>query len=82
LSQLRLNLEQNKKPNLTFFAQSETRPPRLFECSDASGNFKIEEVVGDWTQSDLNPDNVMLLDAWTALYVWIGEHCVAVTRWW
>lgn len=48
-------------------------PIRLFECCDSTGNFVVEEVVGDWTQSDLNPDNVMLLDAWSALYVWIGK---------
>ena len=34
----------------------------------------VEEVVGDWSQQDLNSDNVMLLDAWSALYIWIGKH--------
>ena len=45
----------------------------MFECCDATGNFRVEEVVGDWSQEDLNQDNVMLLDAWTALYLWIGK---------
>jgi len=47
---------------------------RLFECCDASGNFTVEEVVGDWTKSDLNEENVMLLDCWSAVYVWIGRN--------
>ena len=64
------------------FQQSVVRPPRLFECSDATGNFRVEEVVGDWTQEDLNPDNVMLLDAWFAVYVWIGKQqdCCQIIR--
>lgn len=49
-------------------------PMRLFECCDSTGNFVVEEVVGDWNQSDLSQDNVMLLDAWSALYVWIGKE--------
>ncbi|CAK8696042.1 unnamed protein product [Clavelina lepadiformis] len=53
--------------------ETEVKPARLFECCDASGNFTVEEVVGGWTQDDLNQDNVMLLDAWTCIYVWIGK---------
>jgi len=51
-----------------------TYPLRLFECCDASGNFVVEEVVGDWRQEDLNENNVMLLDSWTTLFVWIGGN--------
>jgi len=49
-------------------------PLRLFECCDSTGNFVVEEVVGDFNQSDLNSDNVMILDAWTSVYVWIGKN--------
>lgn len=48
--------------------------PRLFECSNATGNFKVEEIGGDWVQEDLNPDNVMMLDAWSMVYIWIGAN--------
>uniref|UniRef100_H2ZH88 Gelsolin-like domain-containing protein n=1 Tax=Ciona savignyi TaxID=51511 RepID=H2ZH88_CIOSA len=54
--------------------ENETVSPRLFECSDASGNFVIEPVVGEWCQDDLNTDNVMMLDAWSAVYLWIGRE--------
>jgi len=54
--------------------QDKDMPLRLFECYDSTGNFTVEEVVGDWDQSDLNSDNVMLLDSWSSLYVWIGKN--------
>nr|XP_009857886.1 gelsolin isoform X1 [Ciona intestinalis] len=52
-------------------------PPRLFEGSDASGNFVVEEVVGEWSQDDLNTDNVMMLDAWSGVYLWMGQDSSA-----
>ncbi|KAM7328302.1 hypothetical protein ACRRTK_012394 [Alexandromys fortis] len=36
---------------------------RLFECSNKTGRFLVTEVT-DFTQDDLNPDDVMLLDTW------------------
>jgi len=49
------------------------RAPRCFECSSATGNFKAEEIMGILHQSDLNPSNVMLLDTWTTIFIWIGN---------
>ena len=40
----------------------------------ATGNFVAEELLGVLHQSDLNPANVMLLDAWNTVFVWIGEE--------
>lgn len=37
--------------------------PRLFECSNQSGRFRITEV-DDFTQSDMDEEDVMLLDTW------------------
>ncbi|XP_053323586.1 villin-like protein [Spea bombifrons] len=46
--------------------------PRLFECSNQTGRFIMTEVV-DFTQSDLDEDDVMLLDTWEELFLWVGK---------
>merc|ERR1712179_694473 len=48
-------------------------PPRLFTISNAKGYVDIEEVPGEFTQSDLEQDDVMILDTFTEIFVWIGE---------
>lgn len=37
--------------------------PRLFECSNKTGRFIVTEVT-QFTQDDLNEDDVMLMDTW------------------
>lgn len=37
--------------------------PRLFECSNQTGRFRMTEV-DDFTQDDLDEEDVMLLDTW------------------
>uniref|UniRef100_A0A8V5HER0 Gelsolin n=1 Tax=Melopsittacus undulatus TaxID=13146 RepID=A0A8V5HER0_MELUD len=51
----------------------DAHPPRLFACSNKSGRFTIEEVPGDLVQDDLATDDVMLLDTWDQVFVWIGK---------
>lgn len=46
--------------------------PRLFQCSNASGNFDVEEIF-NFTQEDLISEDIMLLDAWSEVYLWIGS---------
>ncbi|CAH1789863.1 unnamed protein product [Owenia fusiformis] len=54
-------------------AEPETNhPARLFQCSNASGRFVVEEVP-DFNQDDLCTDDVMLLDAFDTVFLWIGE---------
>ncbi|XP_016894097.1 gelsolin a [Cynoglossus semilaevis] len=52
----------------------DTHPPRLFACSNKTGNFIIEEVPGEMTQDDLATDDVMILDTWEQVFVWIGNE--------
>ncbi|XP_068105149.1 gelsolin isoform X2 [Hyperolius riggenbachi] len=51
-----------------------THPPRLFACSNKTGRFIIEEVPGELTQDDLATDDVMLLDTWDQVFVWVGNE--------
>ncbi|MEE6467429.1 hypothetical protein FKM82_007235 [Ascaphus truei] len=46
--------------------------PRLFECSNQTGRFIMTEVM-DFAQSDLDEDDVMLLDTWEEVFLWIGK---------
>ncbi|XP_061189061.1 advillin-like isoform X1 [Saccostrea echinata] len=47
-------------------------PARLFQVSNASGRFTVDEIP-DFSQQDLVSDDVMILDVWDTVYVWIGN---------
>lgn len=49
-----------------------SHPPRLFQISNVSGNVKAEELH-DFVQDDLIPEDVMMLDCWDCLYLWVGK---------
>ncbi|KAK7802514.1 hypothetical protein U0070_018253 [Myodes glareolus] len=51
----------------------DAHPPRLFACSNRIGRFVIEEVPGELMQEDLATDDVMLLDTWDQVFVWVGK---------
>nr|XP_060638624.1 villin-like protein [Anolis sagrei ordinatus] len=46
--------------------------PRLFECSNQTGRFIMTEIM-DFGQDDLDEDDVMLLDTWEEIFLWIGK---------
>uniref|UniRef100_A0A673L9H8 Macrophage-capping protein n=1 Tax=Sinocyclocheilus rhinocerous TaxID=307959 RepID=A0A673L9H8_9TELE len=60
--------------------QKTVKPPRLFGCSNKTGRLIADEVPGDFTQSDLATDDVMLLDTWDQIFVWIGNDANEVER--
>lgn len=55
-------------------ASSDKWEPRLFHAQirRRGGAFKIEQVI-DYNQSDLNEDDVMLLDNGVEIFIWIGD---------
>uniref|UniRef100_UPI00358FAFE8 villin-1-like isoform X1 n=2 Tax=Myxine glutinosa TaxID=7769 RepID=UPI00358FAFE8 len=53
--------------------------PRLFECSTQTGRFFVTEVT-DFTQDDLDEDDVMLLDTWDEVLIWIGNGASEVEK--
>jgi len=52
---------------------SDPMPARLFQCSNASGMFKAEEIV-NFTQTDLIQEDVMVLDATECVFIWVGAE--------
>ncbi|VDM43969.1 unnamed protein product [Toxocara canis] len=46
-------------------------PAKLFQCSDESGKLCVEEIAR-FSQKDLDGDDVMILDNFDNVYVWIG----------
>ncbi|MBN3299062.1 VILI protein, partial [Amia calva] len=55
-----------------FEQQEPSYKPKLFECSNQTGQFRMTEV-GDFSQDDLDEDDVMLLDTWEEIFLWIGK---------
>jgi len=55
------------------------REPRLFQCSNASGAFAVEEIF-NFTQDDLDKNDVFLLDTYNEVFVWVGAGSNEVER--
>lgn len=49
------------------------KDPRFFVGSNATGSFKLEEVF-DYEQEDLVDDDVVILDCFTSIFVWVGSQ--------
>ncbi|GMH50465.1 hypothetical protein TrRE_jg10313 [Triparma retinervis] len=53
--------------------EPEPADPRLFQLSNATGTFDVEEIC-NFTQDDLVDDDVMLLDCFSSVFLWIGHN--------
>ena len=49
-----------------------SREPLLFACSNATGTFEVEPIF-DFSQADLEEEDVYLLDCFTTVFIWIGS---------
>lgn len=49
------------------------KPPRLFQCTNATGVFDVTEVH-NFAQEDLIDDDVMLMDVFTSVMLWVGSQ--------
>lgn len=58
--------------NAVTLSEADEREPRLFVCSNNKGFFYVEEVF-NYDQEDLIEDDVMILDAYREVFVWIGQ---------
>lgn len=56
--------------------QDQPKEARLFEISNMTGTVKVEEV-DNFSQEDLLDDDVMMLDTYSTVYVWIGSQANA-----
>jgi hypothetical protein len=56
-----------------------TVAPRLFQCSNASGRFTVEEIF-DFAQDDLIEEDVMILDTYAQVFVWVGRGANEVEK--
>jgi hypothetical protein len=46
--------------------------PRLFQCSTITGSFRVDEIH-HYSQQDLIDEDVMLLDTYSQVFLWIGS---------
>eukprot|EP00271_Cylindrocystis_brebissonii_P001187 TRINITY_DN11491_c0_g1_i1.p1 TRINITY_DN11491_c0_g1~~TRINITY_DN11491_c0_g1_i1.p1 ORF type:complete len:971 (+),score=225.24 TRINITY_DN11491_c0_g1_i1:170-3082(+) len=49
------------------------KDPRLFVVSNATGTMRVTEVF-NYTQEELISDDVMVLDAYSTIFVWVGSQ--------
>ena len=52
--------------------RDQPREPRLFSCSNITGALEVEEVF-NYAQDDLLQDDVMILDVFNSVFIWVGS---------
>jgi len=59
--------------------EDEASAPRLFQCSNATGVFKSEEIF-EFAQDDLTMDDVFILDVSSEVFAWVGAEANETER--
>jgi hypothetical protein len=59
--------------------EPEPADPRLFQCTNVTGAFAIEEI-SNFSQEDLIDDDVMLLDCYSSVFLWVGSAANATEK--
>eukprot|EP00249_Psilotum_nudum_P017143 c26180_g2_i1 orf=638-3619(+) len=54
-------------------AKETAKDPHLFSCSYPKGQLKVTELF-NYSQDDLLSDEIMILDCFTDIFVWVGKH--------
>ncbi len=49
------------------------REPMLFSVSNSTGSVKIEPIL-NFTQEDLEEEDVYILDVYTTIFIWVGDQ--------
>ncbi|XP_067137397.1 villin-1-like [Centruroides vittatus] len=52
----------------------DTRQARFYQCTINSGHLDVHEILG-FDQHDLVEDDLVILDAWNVVFIWLG-HCI------
>lgn len=60
------------QPTTKLKEEEAIEPARLFQCSNVSGRLQVTEIR-DFDQLDLCVDDVMILDTFREIYLWIGK---------
>ena len=47
--------------------------PRMFHCSTSQGYFHMKEIY-NFCQMDLNNNDIMVLDAYSTIFMWVGRN--------
>jgi len=48
-------------------------------CSNATGRFEVEEIF-NFTQEDVEEDDIMLLDTHDSVFIWVGKDANTIER--
>lgn len=58
--------------NIHLEEEIDTRQARFYQCTINSGQLDVHEILG-FDQYDLVEDDVVIIDAWNSVFIWLGR---------